>query len=187
MDAGGGSVFGAGVVGLGKGDSPMANPSQRQQAAGLLRFARKVSSDILRDFPESKYAHQRSPADNHPCWAMGHMVTTDAWMAGVLGIPGVKAPEGWDKLFGSGSKPVSDLKHYPAPAELKRQFEGSRAAILNWLESAPEAALAVSLKEKTGGFAEDPLDAMAKIAWHEGWHFGQVATLRKDLGLPPVM
>lgn len=165
----------------------MANASPRQKAAGLLRFARKVSNDVLKDFPESKYAHQRTPADNHPFWAMGHMVLTDAWMAGVMGIPGVAAPEGWDKLFGQGSKPVSDPKRYPAPAEMRQHFENSRAAILNWLESAPESALATPLKEKTGGFAEDPLDAMAKIAWHEGWHFGQVATLRKDLGLPPAM
>lgn len=159
----------------------------RQQASSLLKFVRKISSDILKDYPEDKYAYQRTAADNHPIWVMGHLGATDFWVGGVLDVPGIKSPEGWDKLFGGGSKPTSNLKQYPPIAEIRAVFEGNRAALLNWLEGAPDSALQTSLKEKTGGFALDGLDGLHKIAWHEGWHFGQVATLRKDLGLPPVM
>jgi hypothetical protein len=113
------------------------------------------------------------------------MSMTDAWILKTVGAQCPATPDGWDKLFGSGSKPVNDPKTYPSIAELKKQFDATRAALLNWLEAAPEKDLAVPLKEKTGGFALDPVDAAFKVAWHEGWHFGQVATLRKGAGSSP--
>lgn len=159
----------------------------RQHAVSLLKFTRKISTDLLKGIPDDKYAMQRSPADNHPAWVLAHLAMTDGWIAGLLNVPGVKIPDGWDKLCGQGSKPTGDLKKYPAPAELRKVFDSTRAALLNFLESCPDSALQGDLKEKTGGFATDPIDALFKISWHEGWHFGQVATLRKDLGLPLVM
>lgn len=159
----------------------------RQHAASLLKFTRAISMGILKDYPEDKYTFQTSPADNHAMWSMMHTAMTDAWIGGVVGIPGVSNPQGWDKLAGGGSKPVNDAKKYPSLAEVKKVFEGNRAAVLAWLEKASDKELTASLKEKTGGFAEDVLDGMFKLSWHEGWHFGQVATLRKALGLPPTM
>jgi hypothetical protein len=159
----------------------------RERAAALLKFTRSCSTGLLKDFPENKWTFQRSASDNHVLWALGHMVLTDAWFASILNIPGVKAPDGWDKLFGTGTKPVGDASKYPAPSEVRKQFDASHAAVLKWLETCPESSLQGSLKDKTGGFALDPIDAMHKLSWHEGWHFGQVATLRKELGLPPSM
>jgi hypothetical protein len=159
----------------------------RQHAINVLKFARTVSMDMLKGYPENKYTWQTGPEDNHPAWVMGHLAMTDVWIAGALGAPGTTAPAGWDKLFGGGAKPSSDPKAYPPIAELKKHFDGNRAAILNWIEAASDQDLAMSLKEKSGGFALDPVDAAFKLAWHEGWHFGQVATLRKAQGLPNVM
>ncbi len=59
-------------------------------------------------------------------------------------------------------------------------------ALLNWLDTADAKALAMPLTEKTGGFTSDPVDALYKLAWHEGWHMGQVATLRRALGLKSI-
>ena len=159
----------------------------RQHANAVLKFTRKISSDILKDYPEAKFTWQNSPADNHPAWVLGHLAMTDAWIAGAVGAKGASVPDGWDKLFGQGSKPVNDPKKYPPVAELKKAFDANRAAVLNWFEAASDKDLAMPLGEKTGGFMTDPVDGMFKLAWHEGWHMGQVATLRKGLGLPPVM
>jgi hypothetical protein len=85
-----------------------------------------------------------------------------------------------------GSRPTSDLKAYPPADEVRGHFNGARSALRHWLDNATAEDLAVSLKEQTGGFANDPLDAVMKLCWHEGWHMGQVATLRKNLGLPSL-
>ena len=89
----------------------------------------------------------------------------------------------WHPEAGTRPSPAGN----PPAAEVKKAFHDSRQAIIGWLREAPESALSIDLKEKTGGFATDPIDAMLKIGWHEGWHMGQVAGVRKALGLPNVI
>lgn len=158
-----------------------------QHAANLLKWVRFVSDSVIKDFPESAMTRMESPTSNHALWVLGHLASTDAWIASVANIPGISVPETYAKLFGSGSKPVASAASYPKPAEVRKLFDANRAALLKWLESASPAALATPLKEKTGGFCDDPIDGLYKLAWHEGWHFGQVATIRKAMGLPSVM
>lgn len=158
----------------------------REHALSMLRFARKTFHEMLKGWPEDKFTFQTTPADNHPVWCMGHLALTEQWIAGLVGAK-VDVPKAYNEFFGMGTKPVNDARKYPPAAEVRRVFDDSRQAIIAWLEKAPDAALAVPLSEKTGGFTTDPIDAMFKIAWHEGWHMGQIATLRKALGLPSIM
>lgn len=159
----------------------------KQHATALLKFSRTVGLDMLKGFPEDKYTWQSCPTDNHVLWVLGHLASTDAWLAGAVGAPGAGVPETWQAIFGMGSRPVNDPKKYPSIAEVKKALDQNRAAVLNWLEGAHDKDLAQSLTEKTGGFASDPIDGLLKLSWHDGWHFGQVASLRKALGLPAVM
>jgi hypothetical protein len=159
----------------------------KQHAMSLLTWVRTVSESMLKDIPETAMTKLCSPTDNHPLWVLGHLAATDVWIADMVGAKGVTVPESYNKLFGSGTKPVADPKGYPKTAEVKALFDSNRKAILAWLEAATESQLAEPLKEKSGGFATDPIDAMHKIAWHEGWHMGQIATVRKSLNLKPAM
>lgn len=159
----------------------------RQYAESILRFTRSISDGFLKGWPEDKLAFQNCAADNHPIWVVGHIACTDAWIASAVGISGITAPESYAKLFGQGSKPSSNAADYPPYAELLALYTQNREKLLAWLDSASDDQLTRSLKESTSGFANDVIDALLKSAWHEGWHFGQVATLRKSLGLPPVM
>lgn len=161
--------------------------SSRQQAIDFLKFVRGVSEGILNGIPDDRMTMQAAPTDNHPLWVLGHLASTDVWFAGVLGIPGVTVPDSYNALFGMGSKPVSDRTVYPPVSELRQYFNTSRAAVLKWYESASDAALKTPLTEKTGGFMNDPIDGAMKLGWHEGWHMGQAASVRKALGLKPVM
>ena len=156
----------------------------RQLVIAHLEFVRSISDKTLAGFPDDKLCHQRSPVDNHPVWVMGHIASTDMWVGAMLGVTGMTMPEGSDKLFGQGSKPSTNPKDYPPVAEIRKAYTQNRAALLAWYRAATDAQLGASLKEKSGGFVSTALDAALVCAWHEGWHFGQVATLRKDLGLP---
>jgi len=153
----------------------------------LLKFTRSITDGLLKDFPAGKWTHQPAPTDNHALWTLGHLASTDAWFCGVVGATGASMPEGSDKLFGMGSKPVNDPAAYPKPEALLQLMRDNRAALLAWLEKATPAQLAQSTKEQTGGFMSDALDGAYKIAWHEGWHGGQLAGIRKAIGLPNLM
>jgi hypothetical protein len=166
--------------------APTLPLSPRDQAVALLTWVRTVSNKLIGDWPADKTCHQNCPADNHPTWVLGHLASTDAWLGSELGFK-ASVPANYKEFFGGGSKPNPDPSKYPPFAEVKKHFDGTRAALIQWLKTAPDAALTKDLKEKTGGFTTDPIDAMHKVAWHEGLHMGQVATLRKSLGLPSVM
>lgn len=165
----------------------MSLPNPRQYAIDLVTFVRSLSESFIKDWPEGKWTYQPSPTDNHPLWVMGHIASTDAWLGGVLSIPGTEVPETYQALFGHGSKPQPMPSAYPAPLDVRAVFARTHAAKMRWLESASDAQLGIDLREKTGKFASDGLDAFLKMAWHEGWHFGQVANVRKALGLPLIM
>jgi hypothetical protein len=158
----------------------------RQHVASFLRFTRSAGESLLKDLPPDKAAFQPCPTDNHVLWVLGHLTGTDVWIASLVGAKGTSQPEGWDKLFGTGSRPLPDLKKYPPLEQVRKVYDANRSALLNWLESASESALAKPLKEESQGFAADVLDAFYKLGWHEGWHFGQVAGVRKALGLPAI-
>jgi DinB superfamily len=158
----------------------------RQHALALLTFARNASIGVMKDWPEDKWIAQSTPHDNHPIWVMGHIANTDAWIGGMIGIDMPSLPASYSTMFGMGSKPGNVTRDYPSAAELRGNFEKTRAALVAWIESASEAQLGISLSEKSGNFTSDPVDAALKSAWHEGWHFGQVATIRRALGLPSM-
>ncbi len=157
----------------------------REHVIALLEFSRWYTNSLLKDLPESKWTFQPSSTDNHVLWCLGHLSGTDGWIAGVVGASAVKVPEDIQKAFGMGTKPVASGN--PSVDAVRATFESSRAGLLAWVRTAPDAALTTDLKEITGGFATDPIDAMLKIAWHEGFHAGQIANIRKALGLPPIM
>lgn len=158
----------------------------RAHLIDLMQFTRMMFLKAINDWPADKLTYQTGPEDNHLIWTVGHLATTDAWLGSVLKIPGTEVPEAYQALFGMGSKPQSDPKAYPPFAEVRGYLDGCRSAVRNWLETADEKALAVPLKEATGGFANDGIDMLMKICWHDGWHLGQVTTLRRALGLPSI-
>lgn len=157
----------------------------RERAISLLEFARWYTNNLLKDLPESQWLHQPSPTDNHVQWVLGHLSGTNTWASKVLSIPGVHVPQDILTAYGMGSKPSQSGN--PAIGEVKKAFQSSHEAVLAWLKTVPDASLAVDISEKTGSFASDPIDMMMKLAWHEGFHSGQIANIRKALGLPPSM
>lgn len=160
----------------------------RQHALAYTRFVRGVSESLLRDFPESEAGRRIHPTHVPPVWVVGHIAATDGYFGGIMGATGIQIPEKYNSLFAGGSKnPVPDAKDCPPLSEVVGVMRSARDTLLAWFEAASPAALAVDLKEKSGGFVDNPLDALLKAGWHEGWHFGQLASTRKALGLPNVL
>lgn len=157
----------------------------RAYAIGLAKFTRGCSESMLEGWPADKHAFQSAPSDNHPLWVLGHLITTDVWLGSKIGVETVKVPENYGKLFAPGSMPSGNAKDYPSFAQLQDEFTKARAALIGWYEKASPEELSKTVD--AGNFAVDALDGLMKICWHESWHFGQVAELRKAVGLPRKM
>lgn len=162
--------------------------SSVKHAVETMKFAHGMLDTMLATVPAEKSLHQVHPTSNHLLWTLGHLACTYAWFSGTIDAKGGAAlPESWGALFGMGSKPSSDAKVYPSLGEVRKGYDAAFAAYVKQVEGLSEADAWTATANDTGGFASSKVDAAYKCAWHDGWHLGQIADLRRALGLPPVM
>ncbi|MBL9140470.1 MAG: DinB family protein [Phycisphaerae bacterium] len=160
----------------------MSNPYHVE----FLKFAHGMVVSAT-TWPDDKVTAQAAGQPNHCLWTLGHLATTYDWGAGLLDGKPSALPESYNKLFGMGSVPSPDPKAYPSLAEVRSHFDRTFERLAAAATALTAAQGAESLKEATQGFASTKLDMVHKLAWHDGWHLGQLATLRKFLGLPGLL
>ena len=158
-----------------------------RRAAEFLRFARKMVDDMAAGIPDERATEQIAGAYNHKTWTIGHLGDSNAWFASLIDGRPVGTPPGHESLFGMSSKPVADAGTYPSLDELRAHREATFNRLVAAVEALTDDELLNDPLDGDGaGFVNDKFDSALKAAWHEGWHLGQIAALRKGLGLPPL-
>lgn len=152
----------------------------------FLQFAHGMIISATK-WPDDKATAQAPGQPNHCLWTLGHLAATYDWASGILDGKPSSLPESYQKSFAMGSVPTPDPSANPSIAEVRANFDRAYERFLNAAKALTPAQGKESLKEKTHGFAEDKFDLLYKMAWHDGWHLGQMTTLRKFLGLPPLI
>lgn len=157
------------------------------QVIAFLRFAAATSDAQLNAVPDEHALAQLPGASNHLAWTLGHQALSRAWFASSISGKMPPIPERYNALFGMKSAPSNDPGLYPSLDELRRHYSASLHALLASAESLSDDDLAKPAHGDSGGWLTTRLDAILKAGWHEGWHGAQIATLRRGLGLPPLM
>lgn len=167
--------------------------SSVKHAVELMKFSHGMLDKMLETIPAEKGLHQMHPTSNHVVWTLGHLACTYAWFATTIDakagekVSAFALPESYGALFGMGSKPSGDAGVYPSLADVRKRYDGAFAAYVKMVEGLSAGDAETACASDTGGFASSKIDAAYKCAWHDGWHLGQIADLRRGLGLPPVM
>lgn len=141
---------------------------------------------MLKDVPEGKLTAQFPGAANHFLWTMGHMATGYAFFGSAIGTKLTPLPESYNTLFGWGSQPKNDPGIYPSLTELLSVAGKAYSEVRAHAATLTEAQLA-SKALAGDGFLASQMDAILMLAWHEGWHSGQLSASRRALGLKGVM
>jgi len=158
----------------------------RDRAIAHAKFTYGLIQKFAAGFADDQVLAQPTGCPNHLLWTFGHLASTASWMNGLLTGGAPIVPENYNALFGMGSKPNSDAAAYPAFDEVKKAYENSFNAVIAAASASNDADLLKATEQDGGGFVNDKLDALTKIAFHDGWHIGQLADLRRGLGLPSV-
>lgn len=174
--AGGGK---GGVGGGGKG-SPVSNQAR---AVTMLTLAHEMLQPLIADFPADRATFQTAPTDNHLLWTMGHLCTAYSWFASEIDGKAADMPENYNGLFGYGSKPVPDAGVYPPMSEIMQVCKRAYQRVMDAITGLSEADFDKPPVSGASGFAKTKMDVVSRLAWHEGWHQGQLSTLRRALGL----
>jgi hypothetical protein len=159
----------------------------RGRALDIFRFADTMVNEVAKGFGDDKATAQSLPTDNHLMWTLGHLAVSNFWLASLINGENIAPPAGYEDKFGMGSKPVDDATLYPPLDEVRREYTKSVNLMIASAESLDAGMLTEPPPVATGGFVSDRLNVLEKAAWHAGWHAGQLATLRRALGLAPMM
>lgn len=155
----------------------------RNHVLKTLEFASGINKKLVADWPEGKLAHQDTPRDNHPLWTIGHLGVSNHWFASIFdGQPAVDAK--LEATYGGKSKPSASAADYPSMAETMKLYDQGMARLKKALTSPKDP---LSKPKQMADWVSDTIHAAQLAVWHEGWHGGQLSTLRRSLGLPGVM
>lgn len=155
--------------------------------AEAIRFSDQVFRDFWKDWPDAQACAAKAEHENTFLWTIGHLAVVNDWITGLMtGEPWISS-DAYNKLFGMGSKALRDPKAYPPLGEVKEVYEKTVRRVLDELAKRTDAELERPVVGDSHGFAKTRAEAAGRIAWHIGWHTGQLATTRRGLGLKPVM
>jgi len=176
----------------------MAGCERAAALADAMRATKPFVTRFLTGFDDSNRTKQMPTLPNHAAWCMGHLALTMNRFA--ERFDGKPLPDS-DYLTGDGtagnaerfdtesvcigSRPVDNPAIYPTLARSQKVFEDAVDRIGAALESMSQAQLDEEQPWGKGTFKVS--DLAARIIFHNGTHAGQLADLRRAMGMPGVI
>lgn len=132
---------------------------------------------------DDEAARRRFEGTNHVAFLACHLVDARHYLARALGLPG----ESPFKDILEGAKGIDDVKEFPGLEEIRAAWRDVSASLSSRVASMPGADL-----DKPAPYAfpieggESVLGCLTFLVQHDSYHLGQVAFLRRALGLPAM-
>jgi len=147
--------------------------------ASLLRYSEALFETSLSGLTREQGLLRSGDGTNPVFWIAAHLVTTRSGLGLMIGL---ELPRPWGTRFTRGSE-LSDLATIPEADEIRAAWTSvsgplaSRLAQLTDEELDAPAPRAFPIEDKS------LLGGVGFLAYHEAYHVGQMAFVRKALGL----
>ena len=149
-------------------------------AAGF-QFNTGFIGKITEEFDDADWVRRPEAGGNHALWLVGHLAIA---RRGLLGILGEKLePEPWHELFDMGSDLQSD-DAYPAAEVLLEDLAAVGRQLVARLEALTEAEADAEGENKFPYGGKSLSGAAHFLHFHESYHLGQLAYIRRMGGKP---
>ena len=123
-----------------------------------------------------------SPRSNPMLWVAGHLVQSRARLINILGgsreLP-------WPDLFRTGST-IAEPSAYPDAAAISAKWRELTAELMERLQALGPDGLSADAPPRVASPDGSLRGAVANLAFHEGYHVGQLGYIRKLLGHPSL-
>jgi uncharacterized damage-inducible protein DinB len=151
-----------------------------------LEASQKMLNRFLEDLTPKEYLHRAVPAANCAAWIVGHLVLAERrWLtlAGSQDLPSL--PDGFEQRF-ARTEEAAKAPDFGDVSVLRPLFNEHRRRFIETMRS-----LADDLLDRPVGFTHAMFQtvgqAAAFSAVHVGMHCGQISTIRRSLGRPPLI
>ena len=155
--------------------------TQRDTLKAQVETVQNATAKLLKDISEQDSLVTIGTYPNHIKWLTGHL----AWTASVsIKVLGGRAalPDGWADLFRRGAPVPERTMTTPTFAETRDQLTLCHKKILEMIEASDDEKLS-KVTEIAKGWEDSPMGAVLFFAAHEFYHDGQIAMIRREIGL----
>ena len=120
---------------------------------------------------------------NPPIWIAGHLTQS---RARIVTVVGGTADLPWKGMFETGSV-IRDLRAYPDAEAILAVWTSLSETLMERLERLTSDQLGAAPPPRVASPDETLRGALALLAFHEGYHVGQLGFLRKWLGYSALL
>lgn len=158
-----------------------AMPAALRPSYDIFRLNTRLFSNVLEGVTPELATQRLTDSTNSLVWMAGHLLSTRYLICQLLGNA-VKDP--YASYFGKGAA-IRNME-YPNIGELLANWEEHSADLLSCLQKQDAAALEAPSPSRYPVSDDTMAGMLAFFAQHESYHLGQMAFLRKALGLPAM-
>jgi len=132
----------------------------------------------LADYSDADARQTPDGDSNSILWLLGHLANTRCRLLEMLGVA---RPPRWPEFFSRGAN-QADRDRHPALDEVLGEWRDATAGLTKRLEEIGDAELSAKCPRDFPIADKTMRGAVTFLAYHEGYHIGQMAYLRKLSG-----
>jgi DinB superfamily len=152
----------------------------RLELASLTLRANTVQfRDALNGLTPEQLQSRPGEDSSPPIWIAGHMTTARGLLASLLGATW---QDPWAGAFKRGSS-SKDTSRFPSVENILQEWTSVSHLLSDTFPKVTPEQLAAKAKEGTPSFDGTLAGTVAVLTFHEAYHLGQLAYIRKWLGL----
>lgn len=155
--------------------------------AGGYRMGRQMVHMMVDDLTDAEFALQPVPGANSAAWIVGHLAVTARRTAERLGATDLPLlTEEFIAKYSVTKRPAGDQTELGGKGELLALLDVCVERLLGAVRVLPPESLS-SPPANPGPFATNYGEAVLFGAMHFTMHCGQLSTIRRCLGKPPIV
>lgn len=149
--------------------------------AGLFKFDDTLFLEKVSSLDDKALDTRVADSVNSARWLAGHLTSTRIYL---LGLMGAKLEYSWTSLF---SEKYDPAKQYPVIADIKEAWMATSEELGKRLAGVTEEDLVKPIEPNLPHGDKTIRGAITFFAYHEAWHIGQIAFLRRQLDMDGVV
>jgi hypothetical protein len=154
--------------------------------ASGIRMSTALVHRMVGDLTPAEFLHQPAPGANCAAWIVGHLATTMNRTLGRLGVEGVpNIPEDVAAKFQMTKQPAEKQDGLGDAKDLLGLLDDQATRLQAAMLSLPAEAL-LAEPEFRPPAANNRGDMLLFLSLHSAIHAGQISTIRRSLGKPPL-
>ena len=155
--------------------------------ASGIRMSTAMVHRLVDDLTPAEFIHQPAPGANCAAWIVGHLATTMNRALGRLGVEEApRIPEDVAAKFQMTKQPAGKQDGLGDPKDLIGLLDDQATRLQAALRSLTDEALAGEPEVKPPG-VKTRGEMLLFLSLHSAAHAGQLSTIRRSLGKPPLL